>query len=172
MGGSSFDLIAQELLKQRNIMEELEAENRRLREQLTDLRAGYGVFLEINGTRIALDTLQAVSSSSPEHMTVTQAPQASTVSMEPQEQESQESVEEEVAQPVAQQPGSTSPLQQAEKKETEQPTFLEEIMLDEFASALTSPHAALPAPEKQSSQPSEEQKAHLRRELMGSFLLE
>jgi hypothetical protein len=60
-------------------------------------------------------------------------------------------------------------------------TFLEEIMIDEFANALTSPNAVWQDPtEKKQSTPqrkpenpiNEKQKEALRRELMNSFLLE
>ncbi|GLV56880.1 hypothetical protein KDH_37190 [Dictyobacter sp. S3.2.2.5] len=172
MGGSSFDLIAQELLNQRHIMEELEAENRQLRQQLNELRAGKDIFVEINGTRIALNTLQTASS--------TPAVDASIETPEDAQSEKGTSVDAntlqseqqaEVAQPVAQQPQITTPLYE-ENKEATQPTFLEEIMLDEFAAALTSRHAAVQQPEKKSEQSEEEQRANLRRELMGSFLLE
>ncbi|GCE03573.1 hypothetical protein [Dictyobacter aurantiacus] len=172
MGGSSFDLIAQELLNQRHIMEELDAENRQLRQQLNDLRAGKGIFVEINGTRIALDTLQATSSTPsvdapiemPEDEQSEKDASVDTNTL-PSEQQA------EVTQPVAQQPQITTPLYE-ENKESTQPTFLEEIMLDEFAAALTSRQAVLPQPEKKAEPSEEEQKASLRRELMGSFLLE
>src|SRR2546421_12960432 len=55
MSSNSFDLITQELLRQRRTMEILQAENRELRQQLTDLRTGRGVFIEINGRRFALN---------------------------------------------------------------------------------------------------------------------
>lgn len=173
MGGSSFDLITQELLNQQHIMEELEAENRKLRQQLSDLRAGQGIFLEINGTRIALDTLQAAPNTPSvddpiETQEAAQPEKAPTASMDVP---AEDQAEAEVVQPVARRPQITTPLQK-ENKEPEQPTFLEEIMLDEFASALTSPQAVLKQPKQKSEQSEEEQKANLRRELMGSFLLE
>ncbi|GHO84149.1 hypothetical protein [Dictyobacter formicarum] len=173
MGGSSFDLITQELLNQRQIMEKLEAENRQLRQQLSDLRAGQGIFLEINGKRIALNTLQAASTT----LSV-DAPIETQEAAQPEKSpsasanaSSRHQAKAEVARSGAQQPHITTPLQE-ENKESAQPTFLEEIMLDEFASALTSPHTALKQPEKKPEQSEEEKKANLRRELMGSFLLE
>jgi hypothetical protein len=54
MSDGSFDLILQELLHQREIMDSLEAENRELRQQLADLREGRGIFVEIEGHRFAL----------------------------------------------------------------------------------------------------------------------
>src|SRR5690242_12285551 len=57
MNGASFDLIAHELLKQKYILEKLLEENRELRRQLAQLRAGHGIFVEIGGQRIALNLL-------------------------------------------------------------------------------------------------------------------
>src|SRR5450755_2639937 len=51
---SGFELIAQELVKQQQHMQMLDAENRELRRQLADLRAGYGIFIEIAGQRFSL----------------------------------------------------------------------------------------------------------------------
>ena len=42
IGETNFELIAQEILKQQRLMQELEAENQELRRQLADLRAGRG----------------------------------------------------------------------------------------------------------------------------------
>src|SRR6266568_3782765 len=55
MGGSSFELIMQEVLGQKQRMDDLLAENRELHRQLTDLREGHSIFLEIRGKRFALD---------------------------------------------------------------------------------------------------------------------
>ncbi len=55
MSGTSFDRIAQEVLKQQQLMQELEGENRELRRQLADLRAGRGIFVEIAGQRFPLE---------------------------------------------------------------------------------------------------------------------
>ena len=49
-----FGQIAQAILKQKQRMEQLEAENRELRQRLADLRAGRGIFVEIAGSRFAL----------------------------------------------------------------------------------------------------------------------
>ena len=54
MGGSYFEQIAQEIFKQKRLMEQLEAENRELRQRLAELRAGRGIFVEIAGSRFAL----------------------------------------------------------------------------------------------------------------------
>jgi cell division protein FtsB len=54
MTGNQFEHIAQEVVKQKHLMDQLEAENRALRQQLADLRAGRGIFVEIAGRRFAL----------------------------------------------------------------------------------------------------------------------
>jgi len=51
MDGNYFDQLAQELFKQKQIMDHLEAENRELRKLLADLRAGRGIVVEIAGNR-------------------------------------------------------------------------------------------------------------------------
>lgn len=71
---------------------------------------------------------------------------------------------------AAEQQQSLQPLKQG------QPSFLEEIMLDEFSSALTTPLQSAqlqkPADNKQEEQSEEEQKAELRRQLVNSYILE
>ena len=54
MDSNYFDHIAQALFTQKQLMDHLEAENRELRKQLADLRAGRGVFVEVSGSRFAL----------------------------------------------------------------------------------------------------------------------
>ena len=54
MGGSNFEVIVQEIMKQKRIMERLEEENCELHRQLADLRDGRGIFLDIHGKRYAL----------------------------------------------------------------------------------------------------------------------
>jgi cell division protein FtsB len=54
MDRTYFDQIAQEIFKQKRLMDQLEAENRELRQQLADLRAGRGIFVDISGSRFAL----------------------------------------------------------------------------------------------------------------------
>ena len=51
---SSFDDIVEALVQQKHMLEEMEAENASLRQQLADLRAGHGIFIDILGTRIPL----------------------------------------------------------------------------------------------------------------------
>lgn len=53
---SSFDNILEALIQQKQVLEEMQAENESLRQQLADLRAGHGIFIDILGTRIPLAT--------------------------------------------------------------------------------------------------------------------
>ena len=54
MGENYFDQLAQEILKQKQRMDQLEAENRELHQQIADLRAGRGIFVDISGRRFSL----------------------------------------------------------------------------------------------------------------------
>ena len=53
---TGFEGIAQMLLEQKKLMDALEAENRELRRQLTDLRRGVGIAVVIDGKTIQLVT--------------------------------------------------------------------------------------------------------------------
>jgi len=164
MSSNSFDLITQELLRQRQSMEVLQAENRELRQQLTDLRTGRGMFIEINGNRFALNapfisqtsTVQS-SSSALQEVVPSIADEPTTTISKVSSAEVAESV---------------SPSQNNKQAETNASTFLEEAMIGEFASAMASPLAVLQDPSKQQEKGEEEQKALLRRDLMGSYLLD
>ena len=54
LDGNSFDHIAEALFKQKQLMDQLEAENRELRQRIADLRAGRGIFVDVLGSRFAL----------------------------------------------------------------------------------------------------------------------
>jgi hypothetical protein len=58
---AGFEGIAQMLLEQKKLMDALEAENRELRRQLSDLRRGVGVAVVIEGRTIQLATDQNAS---------------------------------------------------------------------------------------------------------------
>src|SRR5207249_6949610 len=58
---AGFEGIAQMLLEQKKLMDALEAENRELRRQLTDLRRGIGIAVVIEGKTIQLATDQGLS---------------------------------------------------------------------------------------------------------------
>lgn len=166
-GENAFELIMQELLHQKQVLEDLEAENRELRQQIADLREGRGVFIEILGKRFSLIGDSVASSD----MSSTSQPapivqQASTNT-------------------IGALPSSTAetPLSAIDQEGEDKPssTFLEELLIDEFISSATTPIAVWQGPAtpatpaltttKQSTI-DEDEKAALRRELMGSFLLE
>ncbi len=160
-----FDSIAQAILKQKQMMDELQRENRELRRQLADLRAGHGIFIEMAGQRIPLKGEITLS----QNIIQQDFSPAPTTSSLPEV-----AVEREESAKIAPTP-EVSPLADTsvEEEKEKAPTFLEEIMLDEFVAASTSPMAVWKGPvNKPEEQIDEEQKAALRRELMGSFLLE
>ncbi|MBV9229951.1 MAG: hypothetical protein JOZ18_11610 [Chloroflexi bacterium] len=170
MGETSFNLIAQKLLEQKSLMEDLAKENRELRRQLTDLRAGKGIFIEIGGTSIPLAEL--ISAETP----VMSAPQ--NVSAPQKASTPQEAATSITEKPTSIMPTVAGSEQEAatpstieEEEKTDVPTFLEEVMLDEFSSALVNSKAVWSGPPKP-EELEEEQKAALRRDLMGSYLLE
>jgi hypothetical protein len=149
MGDNYFNHIAEELLKQRERMGDLLKEKQTLRHQIAELHAGKNIFIEIEGHRIALieDALPAATAA-----TDAASPQATPA-------------------PVAS-ASSTATAPSGEKKASGKAPFLEEIILDEFAAAMTSPVAAIARPPEKEERTEEEQKEALRRELMGSYLLE
>ncbi len=189
MGGSGFDQLAQEIIKQKHIMDKLVAENQDLHRQLADLRAGRGIFIEINGQRFAL--AQNTNNSTSDAPVQEEVIIETAVAMPQQEQtvtnETQNRVEPHVS---TVQSSPTLPLppvattHHSGSQSKKQTTFLEEVMIDEFASAMTSPLALRKDSKQQKAitetktQPpvaeedKEEDKATLRKELMGSFLLD
>ncbi len=176
MDDNSFELIMQEILHQKQRMEELIAENEELRRQLAELREGRGIFIEILGKQFALaaeTTLATQDASRPQSASASfEAPEsrvATEVSMSaiPETPRPETTIEELVH-------------QEEEEEEEASPatasTFLEELLVDEFASAVTSPMTVWKRPGTRKLPPideiDEEQKAALRKELIGSFLLE
>lgn len=171
--GSSFELIMEELLKQQHILEELEAENRELQRQLADLRAGRGIFVDILGQRFALRGDTAVASqedawtrqadpSLQETSMITNRDEAAMPSIPETPVPELDELVEEV--PASEDTSPSTP--------SASPIYLEEMLLDEFVSATTSQMAVWSGPVTKSAVIDEEEKAALRRELMGSFLLE
>ena len=165
--GSNFDLIMQELLKQKEILENLEAENQELRRQLADLRQGRGIFVEIRGERFALQKESASSSeveisSTPQPQPVPTLDEAPTTTID--------------ALPAATPIPDVVPVSVDETAEEDTlsltPAFMEDMHFDEFASASTNPMAVWTNSAPKPTPINEDEKASLRRELMGSFLLE
>ena len=164
--GNGFELIMQEVLTQQNVMKELEAENRELRRQLSELREGRGIFIELLGTRFSLDVETVVVS--PES--------ALTQELVPAAEQQPTSIIEVPTTPIPEM--SLPDPQEAQAEIPDEATllpsssFLEEMMLDEFTSVATSPMAVWTGSAKKSTPINEEVKATLRRELVDSFLLE
>lgn len=185
MGDNNFDVLMQEILRHKRIMEQLEEENRELRRQLADLREARGICVEICGKRFAL---MAESTSAPALVTpvpaptsystpapATSAPGVPASQQTPLLQDTETDVTEAPTIAMPQTPRSiTQPLEDEEEGEL-LPTFLEEIMMDEFAAASTassSSSATWSPPANKQQGTDEDEKATLRRQLMGSFLLE
>jgi hypothetical protein len=190
MGGSSYELIMQEVLNQKQRMDDLLVENRELRRQLADLREGHGIFVEIEGIQFALTNEMFADTS---HVQAVPAPQDTSAIVEPTPTPMPVTVsvpvsasDESVMGTIPETPFPTTdeftPIAQfsdeVEDEEelptpTQHSTFLEEMLIDEFASAATSPMAVWRGPETRKLDViDEERKASLRKELIGSFLLE
>jgi hypothetical protein len=179
MSDNSFERILQEIHHQKTYLEALQAENAELRRQLADLRSGRGIFVEIAGKRFALidNTTSAVEDAPTTFMTtLNEHPQTNDEfiadsflndALFPTTDEFEQSA-------YAQAESEGYALDQAEVS-----TFLEEILVDEFTAAATltmpmstnSP-AAQPAETSNASRIDENEKEALRKELVGSFLLE
>lgn len=176
MADIGFEQIAEEILKIKEHMEELQAENDELRQQLADLREGRGIFLDILGQRFSLRAETAMISETatssitsagtkPEAQDIPDTPTIAITEISPPESVSADEGDEE----------------QKEEGLEEVPTFLEEVLVDEFSSA-TNMGAIWDEPETlkraaikridAAQDIDEEQKAALRRALVGSFLLE
>ncbi|HEU5380110.1 MAG TPA: hypothetical protein VFV38_32195 [Ktedonobacteraceae bacterium] len=138
-----FEQIMSAVLEQKQIWEKLQAENRELRQQLIDLRAGRGIFVEIMNQRFELVWDSA-----------TGAPELVQTAQEKRPQQVAKSVK-----------GSAQPPAKAASG------VLEEMLLDELSAAMNN-RMGTSDQRKSSTSLNEEQKASLRRELSGSFLLE
>lgn len=135
-----FEQIMSAVLEQKQVWEKLQAENRELRQQLIDLRAGRGIFVEVMNQRFQL---------------VWDSPKAEAEVAEAANKRGQmPKVIKGVAQPA---PASSGAL--------------EELLLDELSSAMSNRMNNV-GDRKANAALNEEQKASLRRELSGSFLLE
>lgn len=137
-----FEQIMSAVLEQKQIWEKLQAENRELRQQLIDLRAGRGIFVEIMNQRFHLvwDSANAEAETAEASTNRrSQAPRAIKGNL---------------------QTAGTAPS-----------GVLEEMLLDELSSAMSN-KMSTNGERKANASLNEEQKATLRRELSGSFLLE
>lgn len=171
--GSGFEQIMQELLKQQQILEDLKAENKELHRQLTDLRAGRGIAIDILGQRFSLvaEPASTAQEDTPDSqgdlstMETSAIPNISTNDTPlPSVPETPIPDMDVVMDTLSE---DTSPSTPAAS-----PIFLEEMLLEEFTSAAGNQMSVWPGPVSRSTEIDEAEKAVLRRELMGSFLLE
>lgn len=194
MADSSFEILMQEIFNQKQRMDELLEENHTLRRQLTDLRAGHGIFLEICGRRFALNTENLLPPSqrvSPvqdvpvAEQTTTSIPMTDTPDSAEQTTVSLPITAvtmghiSETPRPDSDASESRSPsaeYSEVETAELSHTTFLEEMLIDEFAAAATSQMPAWRGSQTRKLPTidliDEEEKATLRKQLIGSFLLE
>ena len=177
MSDSSFEFILQALRTQKQNLDQLQAENSELHQQLTDLRNGQGVFVEILGTRFALVGTQPLEVLAHEttqeaptlELTLVQTVDTPTMPFIPETPRPVEPIEEYM------------PLQEQVTEEIT-PSFSSSLLEDEmdgmdedeFADSVTSPIAVWKGAETnpRTKNINEDEKAALRRELIGSFLLE
>jgi hypothetical protein len=170
--GSNFELIMQEVLKQKQLLEDLLSENDELHRQLAGLREGRGIFVDILGKRFPLVELPESDSSNRE------ATPGADLSL----QETTEILSESLPSSI---PETPVPALQSSVEEDQEDlptyvtpttsTYLEEAMLDEFSAAATremSQIAVWSGPITNPPTFDEKEKENLRRELSGSFLLE
>ena len=170
--GSNFELIMQEVLKQKQLLEDLQSENDELHRQLAELREGRGIFVDILGKRFPLvgeplnvspdvivtpgtdlslqETTEILSESLP-----FSTPETPVPALESSVEEVQEDL-----------PTYVTPTMSS---------YLEEAMLDEFSAAATREMGQVSVWSGPITNPptfDEKEKENLRRELSGSFLLE
>lgn len=227
---SSFENILEALIQQKQVLEDLQAEHESLRQQLANLRAGKGIFLEILGTRIPLagtpDTpvfnvvsdgnapaFNAVGETAPvpvvtppadqdasrQETSAIQLPKSdpalqettmvaatgSDLTLQPTAAISSEALQ--MAGHGSLLPGSDFVIEDVSENGVPVPagsssSFLEDALLAEFATASTRQMGNWSGPITNSPIPNgpitnnpdldEEEKAALRRELMGSYILE
>ena len=170
--GSNFELIMQEVLKQKQLLEDLQTENVELHRQLAELRQGGGIFVDILGKSFPL--VEEPVSVSPDAVAIIGA----DLSL----QETTEMLSEALPSSAPETPVPVLELAVAEGQE-DLPTyvtppmssFLEEAMLDEFSTAATREMGQVAVWSGPITNPptfDEKEKENLRRELSGSFLLE
>ncbi len=166
MGGSSFDLIMQEVINQKQCLDQLVEENQNLQRQLAELRAGQDILLEVCGQQFTLNG-EAVVVAHSEKVSPKEDSFASQETINIPLSETSHS-----AIPDTELPAEPT-RDNAEQQTASRTSFLEELLVDEFTAAATSPmHAWINSSEKKLPPIDEDEKAALRRELSGSFLLE
>jgi hypothetical protein len=169
--GNNFELIMQEVSKQKQLLEDLISENDELHRQLDELREGRGIFVDILGKRFPLvDISEDYASNS-----------IATPEADLSLQETTEIVSESLPSSVPETPvpALKSSVEEDEDLPTYVPTststYLEEAMLDEFSELATREMGQVSVwsgPITNAPTFDEKEKENLRRELSGSFLLE
>jgi hypothetical protein len=170
--GSNFELIMQEVLKQKQLLEDLQTENVELQRQLAELRQGRGIFVDILGNRFPLV-----------EETVSVSPSAvATGSADLSLQETTEMLSKVLPSSTPETPVPALELDVEEGQEDlpiyvtpTMSSYLEEAMLDEFSTAATQEMGQVAVWSGPITNPQtfdEKEKENLRRELSGSFLLE
>ncbi len=167
--GSSFDLIMQELLNQKQLLEDLETENRELHRQLAELRDGQGIFVDILGQRFSLVGESNVVS--PEVAPVAEDILATQESPTIIGEQAWSSI------PETTLPKAEAAVEEVSEESTPLPAslsseFVEAWLLDDLSTASTRQMAVWSGPITDHPTLDEDEKANLRRELSGSFLLE
>jgi hypothetical protein len=167
--GSSFELIMQEVLKQKQLLEDLQTENGELHHQLTELREGRGIFVDILGKRFPL--VGEPVSVSPEAVAADLSLQETTVMLsEALPSSLPDTPVPAIVHDVEEVPEDRPPLATPTMS-----VFLEEALLDEFSTASTRQMEQLAVWSGPITNPpsfDEQEKETLRSELSGSFLLE
>jgi len=171
--GSGFEQIMQELLKQQQLLEDLEAENRELHHQLADLRAGRGIVIDILGQHFSLTGEPVVVSQekTPELQDDLSMQETSMIANISTDEASMLSIPETpmpdmdvVIEELSEDASPSTPAAS--------PILLEEMLLEEFTLAAGNQMSVWSGPVTRPAEIDEAEKAALRRELMGSFLLE
>jgi hypothetical protein len=170
--GSNFELIMPEVLKQKQLLEDLQKENDELHNQLAELREGRGIFVEILGNRFPLvGELVGVSPEATVTVgTVLSLQETTAIPGEALPSSLPETPVPALARDVAEVQEERAPLATPTMS-----TFLEEALLDEFSNASTRQMeqvAVWSGPITNPPSFDEQEKETLRRELSGSFLLE
>jgi hypothetical protein len=168
--GSNFELIMQEVLKQKQLLEDLQTENDELHHQLAELRGGRGIFVDILGKRFPL--IGEPFSVFPEAV--------ATVGADLSLQETTVMLSEALPSSLPDTPVTAPDIEEVPEDRLPLATpamseFLEEALLDEFSTASTSQMeqvAVLSGPITNPPSFDEKEKETLRSELSGSFLLE
>lgn len=187
MGGSNFELLMEEVLNQKQLMDELMTENYNLRRQLADLREGRGIILDLQGQLFTLasetvvrtpDIGQTLQSSLVMEQPTTSMPASLAASPTSQIDQTEQlfgTISETPIPSIDQfeQMTQSFHVNAEEEAPATTSTFLEDMLVDEFATTATSPMAVWRGSKtRKLAMSDEEEKAELRKELIGSFLLE